>query len=58
MTTVNLDGTLDWMITGKALLAWTGQTLSITPSVNRNMVRIDTEREIDGLIVQESCALG
>lgn len=37
MTTVNLDGTLDWMITGKALLAWTGQTLSITPSMNRNL---------------------
>ncbi|KAF6235680.1 hypothetical protein HO173_006363 [Letharia columbiana] len=37
MTTLNLDGTLDWMVTGKALLAWTGQTLSITPSVNRNM---------------------
>lgn len=25
------------MITGKALLAWTGQTLSITPSMNRNL---------------------
>ncbi|CAD6579722.1 MAG: Altered inheritance of mitochondria protein 24, mitochondrial [Alectoria sarmentosa] len=37
MTTVNLDGTLDWMIGGKALLAWTGQTLSITPSGDRNM---------------------
>ncbi|KAL9076382.1 MAG: hypothetical protein Q9161_001098 [Pseudevernia consocians] len=37
MTTVNLDGTLDWMITGKTLLAWTGQTLFITPSVNRNL---------------------
>lgn len=37
MTAVNLDGTLDWMVTGKALLAWTGQTLSITPSMNRNI---------------------
>lgn len=48
MTTLNLDGTLDWMITGKALLAWTGQTLSITPSVNRNMVCINAELEIKG----------
>ena len=48
MTTVNLDGTLDWMITGKALLAWTGQTLSITPSVNRNLVRIDAKLKIEG----------
>lgn len=48
MTTVNLDGTLDWMITGKALLAWTGQTLSITPSVNRNLVRIDANLESEG----------
>ena len=48
MTTVNLDGTLDWMITGKTLLAWTGQTLFITPSVNRNLVRINAELETKG----------
>lgn len=48
MTTVNLDGTLDWMITGKALLAWTGQTLSITPSVNRNLVRISADMKVKG----------
>lgn len=48
MTTVNLDGTLDWMVVGKALLAWTGQTLSITPSVNRSMVRIKAKFEING----------
>lgn len=58
MTTVNLDGTLDWMITGKALLAWTGQTLSITPSMNRNLVRSYAEIRDQRLIVQESCALG
>ena len=45
MTTVNLDGTLDWMITGKALLAWTGQTLSVTPVMNRNMVSTITGLE-------------
>ena len=45
MTTVNLDGTLDWMITGKALLAWTGQTLSITPMMNRKMVGTMTGSE-------------
>ena len=45
MTTVNLDGTLDWMITGKALLAWTGQTLSVTPIINRNMVSTSTGLE-------------
>ena len=38
MTTVNLDGTTDWMLAGKALLAWTGQTISIRPSMNRAMV--------------------
>ena len=38
MTTVNLDGTTDWMIVGSALLAWTGQTLSVKPSMNRSMV--------------------
>lgn len=48
MTTVSLDGTLDWMITGRALLAWTGQTLYITPSVNRKMVRINAELEMMG----------
>lgn len=45
MTTVNLDGTLDWMVTGKALLAWTGQTLSITPTSNRTMVSTIRESE-------------
>ena len=58
MTTVNLDGTLDWMITGEALLAWTGQTLSITPTWNRKVVSTDAEMGDEKLIIQESCALG
>ncbi|KAL2039571.1 hypothetical protein N7G274_007843 [Stereocaulon virgatum] len=37
MTTVNLDGTTDWMLVGQSLLAWTGQTLYITPTVNTKM---------------------
>ncbi|MCJ1287078.1 Altered inheritance of mitochondria protein 24, mitochondrial [Xylographa opegraphella] len=38
-TVIHLDGTLDWMIAQRqALLAWTGQTLSISPVVNRQMV--------------------
>ena len=58
MTTVNVDGTLDWMVTGHALLAWTGQALSITPTYNRKMVSTNAEMEVEVLIVQESCALG
>ena len=45
MTTINLDGTLDWMVTGKALLAWTGQTLSITPVLDRKMVSLSSDLE-------------
>ena len=38
---VHLDGTLDWMVAQRrALLAWTGYTLSISPIINRRMVRI------------------
>lgn len=37
ITTVYLDGTVDWMVTGKALLAWAGPTLSITPTINRDL---------------------
>ncbi|KAI9861485.1 MAG: Altered inheritance of mitochondria protein 24, mitochondrial [Vezdaea acicularis] len=34
----HLDGTTDWMVTSKkALLAWTGHTLSVRPTVNRAM---------------------
>lgn len=35
---VNLNGTVDWMVTQrKALLAWTGHTLSVKPRINRSM---------------------
>lgn len=35
---LHLDGTTDWMVTQRnALLAWTGHTLSISPTVNRAM---------------------
>jgi len=35
---VHLDGTIDWMVTQRrALLAWTGQTLSISPTFNRHL---------------------
>ncbi|KAI5295347.1 Altered inheritance of mitochondria protein 24, mitochondrial [Ascosphaera acerosa] len=38
-TTVEVDGTVDWMIAQRsALLAWTGYTLRFTPSLGRNMV--------------------
>ncbi|KAL8832402.1 MAG: hypothetical protein Q9191_000274 [Dirinaria sp. TL-2023a] len=38
LAVLHLDGTLDWMLAGKALLAWTGQTLSVRPRLNRQMV--------------------
>lgn len=28
---------MDWMLTGQSLLAWTGQTLSVRPTVNYNL---------------------
>ena len=38
---VHLDGTVDWMVAQKrALLAWTGHTLSISPTLNRKMVYV------------------
>ncbi|KAL8797594.1 MAG: hypothetical protein Q9195_000411 [Heterodermia aff. obscurata] len=37
LAVVHLDGSLDWMLAGKALLAWTGQTLSVRPTLNRRM---------------------
>ena len=37
ITVVHLDGTTDWMLAGQALLAWTGQTLSVKPTVNYKM---------------------
>ncbi|KAK0101555.1 Altered inheritance of mitochondria protein 24, mitochondrial [Cadophora gregata] len=37
-TVLHLNGTIDWIVAQrKALLAWTGHTLSVTPTVNRGM---------------------
>lgn len=37
-TVLHLNGTVDWMVTQrKALLAWTGYTLSVSPTVNTKM---------------------
>ncbi|KAH8595255.1 mitochondrial biogenesis AIM24-domain-containing protein [Bisporella sp. PMI_857] len=37
-TILHLNGTVDWMVAQrKALLAWTGHTLSVSPTVNRKM---------------------
>lgn len=37
-TVLHLNGTVDWIVAQrKALLAWTGHTLSVTPTVNRGM---------------------
>lgn len=58
MTTVNLDGRVDWMLAGRALLAWTGQAISIKPSMNQKMVSDLVWWEIIVLIVQEPRALG
>jgi hypothetical protein len=38
MSVIHLNGTLDWMITQRnGLLAWTGHTLSVSPTINRGM---------------------
>lgn len=31
---VHLDGTVDWMLAGQSLLAWTGQSLAMKPTLN------------------------
>ncbi|CZR57553.1 probable Altered inheritance of mitochondria protein 24, mitochondrial [Phialocephala subalpina] len=37
-TVLHLNGTVDWMVAQrKALLAWTGHTLSVTPTMNTKM---------------------
>lgn len=37
-TVLHLDGTVDWMVAQRnALLAWTGHTLAVSPTVNREM---------------------
>ena len=40
MTVVHMDGTTDWMLAGRALVAWSGQTLSVSPVMNARMVGI------------------
>lgn len=35
---VTMDGSIDWKLFGKTLLAWTGQTLSIQPGLAPNPV--------------------
>lgn len=38
ISVVHLNGTVDWMVTSrKALLAWTGHTLSLYPTTNKSM---------------------
>lgn len=36
---VNLNGSVDWIVAQRrALLAWTGRSLSIKPTINTNLV--------------------
>lgn len=59
LAVVHLDGTTDWMVIGQSLLAWTGQTLSVKPTINTKMVRLLVpSTELPRLIHEESCALG
>ena len=58
MTVVHLDGTTDWMIAGQSLVAWSGQTLMVSPVVNRKMVCHECERAIRWLNKEVSCLLG
>ena len=56
---VHLNGTIDWMIAQRqALLAWTGHTLSINPTINRRLVCLSFAIEMRELTVEESGALG
>ncbi|KAI4180157.1 MAG: hypothetical protein LQ348_005248 [Seirophora lacunosa] len=43
LAVVHLDGSTDWMVIGQSLLAWTGQTLSVKPTINSKMVVLDSE---------------
>lgn len=59
LAVVKLDGSMDWKVFGKALLAWTGQTLSITPTRAFNMVRtISSIHNWPQLTDEEPRALG
>ena len=56
---VHLDGTVDWMVAQRrALLAWTGQTLRIFPTINTKFVRLEREWLLHWLRSIESCPLG
>lgn len=56
---VHLNGTIDWMIAQRqALLAWTGHTLSISPTINRRLVCLSFAPKSHELTVEESGALG
>lgn len=41
LAVVRMDGSTDWTVVGRALLAWTGQTISIKPTRDRRAVRND-----------------
>lgn len=42
---VNLDGSVDWMVSQRrALLAWTGRSVSIRPVINKDLVRLSSPR--------------
>lgn len=42
---VDVNGSVDWMVAQRrALLAWTGRSLTIKPSINTNLVRGQSAR--------------
>lgn len=56
---VHLDGTIDWMVAQRqALFAWTGHTLSISPTINRKLVCLLSAVRRHELTIEESGALG
>ncbi|KAL8673353.1 MAG: hypothetical protein Q9168_002232 [Polycauliona sp. 1 TL-2023] len=60
LAVVHLDGSTDWMVIGRSLLAWTGQTLSVRPTISPKLVRFmvqqaDAKADLDG---EELRALG
>lgn len=38
LAVIRMDGSTDWMLVKRVLLAWTGQTLSVKPTINQKMV--------------------
>ncbi|KAL8998458.1 MAG: hypothetical protein Q9169_002495 [Polycauliona sp. 2 TL-2023] len=60
LAVVHLDGSTDWMVIGRSLLAWTGQTLSVRPTLSPKLVRFMVHKaglkaDLDG---EELRALG